>query len=141
MRSLLRIGILFLAVVGVASLMMNVFGVEFGSTDYWDRRGAFFLFFITLFPRLTLLFSSVVSGGFFWWLGWLFAPRLLVALLATTAYWETNPALVFISWLVAFSGELGEKYLVSDQLRVVVIGDRPGASPGDTIEGEFRRMD
>jgi hypothetical protein len=142
-----RIIVLVLAVVGAVSLMVNVFDVEFGTGNYWDRHGVFFLLFITLFPRLTLLFSSVAAGGVLWWLGFIFTPRLLVALLATVAYWEANPVLVLLSWMVAFSGELGEKYVVSDRVRVVVLGEssafhrRPAPHRGTTIEGEFRRMD
>lgn len=147
MRTLGRIAVLFLAIVGAVSLMIGVFGVEFGTDNFWDVHGVFFLVFITLFPRLTLLFSSVPSGGFFWWLGFLFTPRLLVAILATIAYWESNPVLVLLSWMVAFSGELGEKYIVSDRVRVIVLGEAPpprraaSVQRGSVIEGEFRRMD
>ncbi len=80
--------------------------------NFWHAHGLLFLVFITLFPRLTLLFSSVATGGWLWWLGWLAAPRLLVAILATTAYWHTNPVLVVIAWFVAFSGESAEKATV-----------------------------
>ena len=77
--------------------------------DFWDVHGFLFLFFMLLFPRLTLLFSSVVSGGFWWWFGWFIAPRILVAILATTSFWDTNPVLVILSWMVALSGESSEK--------------------------------
>jgi len=62
--------------------------------DFWQAHGIFFVIFMFFFPRLTLLFSSVAAGGILWWLGWLVAPRLLVAILATTAYWHTNAILV-----------------------------------------------
>ncbi|MGE0173277.1 MAG: hypothetical protein AB7T49_10840 [Oligoflexales bacterium] len=77
--------------------------------DFWDVHGIWFIFFMALFPRLTLLFSSVAFGGFLWWLGWVFAPRLLVAILATSAYWETNTVLVVLTWIWALSGETAEK--------------------------------
>lgn len=88
---------------------MDTLQTEFGHVNYWDKHGIFFLIFITLFPRLTLLFSSVATGGFFWWLGFLFVPRILVASLATVSYFHTNPVLVIISWLVALGGETAEK--------------------------------
>ena len=44
-----------------------------------------------------------------WWLGWLVAPRILVAILATISYFEANPVLVVIAWLVALGGESSEK--------------------------------
>jgi hypothetical protein len=77
--------------------------------DFWDVHGISFILFMALFPRLTLLFSSVATGGLLWWLGWLFAPRLLVAILATTAYWDTNRVLVVFTWLWALGGEGAEK--------------------------------
>lgn len=105
----------FLAVMGAVVLMTNVFGVEFGHSNFWDHHGILFLIFIAIFPRLTLLFSNVASGGLVWWLGWLFAPRILVAVLATLAYWYQNPILVVIAWLAAFGGESSEKYVFVKQ--------------------------
>ena len=92
------------------TLMMDVFQMDFGTINYWDKRGVFFLVFITIFPRLTLLFSSVAFGGFLWWLGFFFCPRILVASLATMAYFHTNPILVSIAWVIAIGGEVFEKW-------------------------------
>lgn len=80
--------------------------------DFWQAHGLLFIFFMFFFPRLTLLFSSVVSGGFLWWLGWLLTPRLLVAILATNSYWQTNRILVILSWIWALCGESTEKKVV-----------------------------
>jgi hypothetical protein len=102
------IAIFFLLIVAT-STMMDISQASFGTVDFWQKHGVFFLFFVSIFPRLTLLFSSVATGGFFWWLGFFFCPRILVAGLATMAYFHTNPILVVISWLVAFGGELFEK--------------------------------
>lgn len=62
---------------------------------------------LALFPRITLLF---VGGpfGLLSWLGWLFVPHFLVAILATTRYWHTNPLLCIVAWFVAFAGTGGE---------------------------------
>ena len=106
-------------------------GQPFGTTDYWDVHGFFFLIFIATFPRLTLLFSSVASGGFFWWLGWLFAPRILVAILATLAYGNTNPILVTFAWLFAIGGESAEKVVV--RKRVINVNRM---KPSDYRDGE-----
>ncbi|WP_250626278.1 hypothetical protein [Pinirhizobacter soli] len=82
--------------------------------NFWDVHSWGFIVAMCIFPRLTLLFSSVVSGGVLWWLGWLIAPRLLVAILATSAYWETNPVLVSVTWLWALIGEGLEKGTVAN---------------------------
>ena len=113
--------------------------------NFWDHHGVFFLIFITLFPRLTLLFSSVPFGGFFWWLGFIFAPRFLVAILATTHYLQSNPILVAISWFVAISGELGEKRFFKKRV-VIVRGFKPRSnesmdSPrGPTIDADYEKL-
>lgn len=77
--------------------------------NFWHVHGVLFIFFMFFFPRLTLLFSSVPFGGLFWWLGFIFAPRLLVAILATIHYVQTNPILVLLTWCWALSGETVEK--------------------------------
>ena len=108
---------MFLAVTGAVFLASQTFGVTFGHYDFWNHHGIFFLIAIATFPRLTLLFSSVAFGGLFWWVGFFFAPRILVATLATLAYWNENPILVVISWLVAFGGESSEKMVVINRSR------------------------
>ncbi len=77
--------------------------------NFWDVHGVLFVVFMFFFPRLTLFFSSVASGGILWWAGWLFMPRLLVAILATTEYWQTNQVLVILTWFWALGGEGAEK--------------------------------
>lgn len=76
--------------------------------DFFDNYGLLTLFFLAIFPRLTLLFGSFVFGsfvfgGWLWWLGWVLAPHLLVAFLSIP-YWDTNPVLVVIAWFIALGG-------------------------------------
>lgn len=112
MKSIIKMIVLFLMISIVSTVLINYFNIEYGDTDFWDVHGVLFLIFISMFPRLTLLFSSVPFGGFFWWLGFFFSPRLLVAILATISYWNTNKILVIISWLLAVGGESSEKYFI-----------------------------
>lgn len=76
--------------------------------DFWDVHGLLFLIAATFIPRLTMLFAVGVPFGLLHWLGWLFAPHLTVAVLATMYYWDTNPILCIIAWFVAFGGTAGE---------------------------------
>lgn len=141
--------VFFLILAGMSWILVTQFNVPFGTIDYFDNRGFFFLIAITFFPRLTLLFSSVASGGLVWWLSWLFFPRVLVATLATFAYFQTNPILVTISWLVAFGGESFEKRSIRNS-RVVFTTFRrgggvrmPGQKPinkDDVIDVEFKKL-
>jgi uncharacterized membrane protein YGL010W len=108
----LKFLIAFFAITGAVVLATGLLDVRFENSNFWDHHGVLFLIAIAIFPRLTLLFSGVATGGLLWWLGWIFAPRILVAVLATVAYWYQNPILVVIAWLVAFSGESSEKYAV-----------------------------
>lgn len=79
------------------------------AVNFWDVHGVFFILFMFCFPRLTMLFATTVGGGFLYWLGWLLAPRLTVAILATTCFWETNTVLVVFTWIWALGGETTEK--------------------------------
>jgi hypothetical protein len=104
-----RFSLTLLILMLITSAIHHFYDTPFGSTDFFKNHGYFFLIFITIFPRLTLLFSSVPFGGFFWWLGLIFAPRILVATLGTMSYMKTNPFLVVVSWMIALGGEFLEK--------------------------------
>lgn len=79
--------------------------------NFWDNHGLLFIIFMCIFPRLTLLLATV-WGGLLWWLGLIFMPRLMVAILATTYYWNTNKILVISTWFWALGGEGTEKKVV-----------------------------
>jgi hypothetical protein len=68
-------------------------------TDFWSAHGIVFLTFLIAFPRLTMLFATAVPFGVLAWMAWLFVPSLLVAILATNYYWQTNPILCVGAWL------------------------------------------
>jgi hypothetical protein len=111
-RKALKFILFFVILSAIVFMSSTVLDVQFADSNYWDHHGLLFLLLLALFPRLTLLFSNVASGGLFWWLAWIFAPRLLVAVLATLAYWKQNPILVVGAWLVAIGGESSEKTVI-----------------------------
>jgi hypothetical protein len=76
--------------------------------NYWDYHGWLFLLGATFLPRITTLFFTSVTFGFWAILGWIFTPHLLVAIYATTYYWEKNPFLCVAAWFMAFIGTGGE---------------------------------
>lgn len=80
--------------------------------DFFANHGVLVLICLAIFPRLTLLLASFATGGVLWWLGWIFAPHLLVAFLSLP-YWHNNPVLVIIAWILALGGTSGEKKIVS----------------------------
>jgi hypothetical protein len=150
----------FFILLVATSVMMDSFKLNFGSTDFFENHNFLFLVAVAIFPRLTLLLSSVVSGGIVWWFGFIFCPRVLVASLATVAYFHTNPILVVISWLMALGGEVLEKKGLGGGNRFVFkMGrspfeqsrhyqqsqpERPAAQPikrDDAIEAEFTKKD
>lgn len=156
MRTLILKGFaVFFILLVATSVMMDTMNTQFGSVSFFEKHGVFFLIFITIFPRLTLLFSSVATGGFLWWLGFIFCPRILVASLATVSYFHTNPILVVISWLVAIGGETMEKAGLSGRKRFVFRTynmntggfphenygpqSKPIQNSGDVIEAEFTK--
>lgn len=140
---------IFFILLVATSIMMDAMQTQFGSVNFFEKHGIFFLIFITIFPRLTLLLSSVATGGFLWWLGFIFCPRILVASLATVAYFHTNPILVIISWIVALGGETMEKAGISNRQRFVFRTyktpeesfrkDNRVIDKNDAIEAEFRK--
>ncbi len=129
---------IFFILLVATSVMMDVSKTDFGTVDFYQKHSIFFLLFVTLFPRLTLLFSSVVSGGFFWWLGFIFCPRILVASLATVSYFHTNPVLVVISWIVALGGETMEKAGIGGSKKRFVFKTYRAGQPVDPF-GAYQR--
>ena len=82
--------------------------------NFWQVHGWLFLIAIAIFPRITMLVVGTVSSfGLLGWIGWIFAPHLTVAILATTVYWDTNPVLCVIAWMVALGGTGGEAKVAS----------------------------
>ena len=141
MKTIFKIALIFLALTGASTILYNYTNVQFGNLDYFTKHGWIFLISIALFPRLTLLvsgiiFSSVTFGGIFWWLGFFFAPRILVASLATVSYWNTNPALVIASWLIALGGESSEKFMITRKFKGPRRFDQ-GFS-GTTVDAEYK---
>lgn len=147
-----RSAAIFFILIVATSVMMDSFQMNFGTTDFFHKHGVFFLIGITIFPRLTLLFSSVATGGFVWWLAFFFCPRVLVATLATVNYFHTNPVLVVISWLVALGGEVAEKWGIGGRRNKFVFRTyraqpqyhseaplKPEIQNGDVIDAEFTK--
>lgn len=86
--------------------------------NFWDNHTVLFILGMCIFPRLTMLFATTFGGGILYWLGWVFAPRLTVAVIATILYREQNPVLVVLSWICAFSGEFYEKETIKNTSRI-----------------------
>jgi len=84
--------------------------------DFFSQHGTAVLIFLAFFPRLTLLIASFATGGWLWWLGWIFAPHLLVAILALP-YWDSNPVLVIMAWMFALVGTSGETETAMKSIR------------------------
>lgn len=76
--------------------------------DFWAIHTCFFIFFLLLCPRLTMLIMGICFFPFahpiLFWLGWLATPRLVIAILATSNYWDTNPVLCIFAWMLALGG-------------------------------------
>lgn len=89
---------------------MEAYGI-----DFWQYHGFIFCICMIMFPRLTMLLSGICFNVYFGplaWIGWVLAPRLTVAILATFLYFPTNPILCIFVWIWAFGGESTEKNAV-----------------------------
>ena len=100
--------------------------------DFWDVHGWLFVLCMCFFPRLTMLFGTAATAGFgvLGWLGWIFMPRLTVAIIATGLYWDSNPVLIVFTWVWALGGESAEKRSTPTPARV-------GTSNGRIVEAKL----
>ena len=85
--------------------------------DFFVAHGGVFagiLLIIALMavPRIVmicmLIWGALTGGGFFWWAGFVFFPYVVVAVEASSNYWETNPAICVCAWIIAIAGTFGE---------------------------------
>jgi len=91
---------------------------------FWEVHGilggSFLCLLLAILPRFTLLFVCYAFGaiGITSWgvVGWFFTPRLLIAIIGTTIYWDTNPILCVFAWIIALCGESAEKTSASKQI-------------------------
>jgi hypothetical protein len=70
--------------------------------NFWDYHGWAFIIFMLLFPRLTMLATGIWMKflGLWFFLGWLFMPRLTTAILAIHFYWDQNPVICVLACLL-----------------------------------------
>ena len=92
--------------------------------SFWDAHTYDWVVLIglALFPRITMLFIGGPLAALQWfgvlhWIGWVVAPHLLVAIVATTMYWDTDPILCVVAWFFAFAGTGGEGKLAHHRTR------------------------
>lgn len=75
------------------------------------------LFGFAFFPRITLWFFALITGGFWFWVGVFFIPHIMIAYWATHYYWDTNPVLCILSWFIAFGGSKSESKVIKSRRR------------------------
>lgn len=85
--------------------------------NYWEVHGILFLIGLVFLPRITVIFFSHVTGGPIFWIFFLLFPRLVIPILAAANYWDTNPVLVVLSFIICLGGEGGEKTIVHKRTR------------------------
>lgn len=95
---------LLLTLTGCSTDIVSVEGQGF-----FVNHGILQLLGWVFFPRIMFIFFSAMTGGLFFWVGVLFIPRFMVAFWATTYYWDTNPILCILAWLIAIPSESAEK--------------------------------
>lgn len=88
-----------------------------GVINYWDNHNYAILQLLMwmAFPRISFWFMSTITGGVWFWVGVFFVPRIMVAFWATAMYWNTNPVLCGLAWLIAVAGTRGETKTVVDK--------------------------
>ena len=84
--------------------------------NYWDVHGWWFLFFMLVFPRITMLVSGICFMTWLhpvlFWFGWVLTPRFVGAILATWFYFHTNPVVCIFAWIAALGVSVGQKKII-----------------------------
>ena len=70
--------------------------------DFWTSHSIMFVIGLIVAPRVVLLyFGSIQPLQIPPILGFMFVPRMFLASLMTTAWFDTNTMLVVICWIIA----------------------------------------
>lgn len=77
--------------------------------NFFESYSLLTLLGLAFFPRITM-FILLPWSGVFYVLGWIFAPHVVVAVLALP-YWESNPLLVIGAWCFAVLGTAFEVFV------------------------------
>lgn len=84
--------------------------------NFWHDHGIFFLIFMMLLPRLTLLLATATPFGFLAWIGFFIGPRVVAAYFATVFYGDSNPFLVAIAWIMSIGTILGWLAIINQRV-------------------------
>jgi len=66
-----------------------------------------------IFPRITMFFLIDPFTSLLSVLGFIFLPHVMVAVIATTLYWDTDPFLCVLAWIIALGGSGTETKVVT----------------------------
>lgn len=70
--------------------------------DFWNQHDIWFVIGLILWPRVLLIYFGLIPPmSIPPILGMTLIPRLSLAGIMTSTYWETNPTLVVICWIMA----------------------------------------
>lgn len=56
------------------------------------------------------LFAGIFEITLLGFIGWIFIPRIMIAFIATSLYWHTNPILCVLAWLCIGGSGVAYKY-------------------------------
>jgi len=70
--------------------------------NFWNQHTVLFVIGLVLWPRMLLIYFGLLPPMTIPpILGMIFVPRLFLAGTMTAMYWDTNPILVTICWIMA----------------------------------------
>ena len=70
--------------------------------DFWNQHTVLFVIGLILWPRILLLYFGFIPPMHIPpILGMLFVPRIFLTGILTATYWNTNPILIVICWILA----------------------------------------
>ena len=70
--------------------------------DFWIQHSIWFILGLLLWPRMLLIYFGLIpTMSVPPILGMLMVPRMFLAGILTPMYWETNPILISICWILA----------------------------------------
>lgn len=75
--------------------------------DFWDAHGIFFIIGIIFWPRMLMLYFGMIAPmQIDAIVGWALVPRIYSMSLISHVYYDKNPTLITICWVLAIVAEI-----------------------------------
>ena len=90
--------------------------------DFWNDHSIFFFLALIFIPRLSMVYFGMIAQSSVGAIaGWIFVPRITMAIVFSGMYYDNNPTLIVFFWIIAVISDIVDFILKFTQVRMTYI--------------------